>query len=128
MRKKRTNAGVTADQRRERENQAPRLHDEIPVLRDLTITVEESTRDGVGVTTHKRRIVVGSAPAYFEIACSDRDCLEGGFDITDTLMRAMRSGKPRIEGQVSCSGTVGEAPCSHTITFAAEASYGSKAA
>jgi hypothetical protein len=128
LRRKRTNAGVTAEQRRLREDEAPRLRDQIPAVEELTILIEETTRDGVGATTHKRRIVVDSAPALFEIACSDRDCIDGGFDITDQMMGALRSGKPIIEGEMTCSGTVADAPCSHTIQYTARAAYDSKAA
>lgn len=113
-------------QRQRDEDDAPRLATEIPKLRTLRLTVAYSRGSSKIVeSTHVRVVVVQRAPALFRVACSDRDCRDGGHEITDSVMAALRRGQTRFSGEDVCHGTIGsaESRCSGSMRFEAEASY-----
>jgi len=109
-------------ERRRREDDAPRLHDQVPSLVSLKLDVEE--RCGVvGGTKHTRRIVVERAPALFLVPCSDPRCAGDEHDLTMDVMRALRSGATTFRGEDGCGGSVGPSPCSRVLGFEASATY-----
>jgi hypothetical protein len=111
-------------ERRQRENEAPRLRDEVPALESLRLDVEEHRAGSVvAEAPHIRRVVVENAPALFVLPCGDPTCKEGGHDVTSTVMRSLRAGNTRFEGEDACSGTVGSAPCMRVLRFVGTASY-----
>jgi hypothetical protein len=111
-------------ERREREDKAPRLRDEIPSLLRLDLAIEErAPAETVSRPRHVRRIVVERAPALFLVPCGDPRCEEGGHDVTIDIMRALRSGRRSFEGQDECRGSVGTARCERVLCFEATAEY-----
>jgi hypothetical protein len=111
-------------ERRQREDDAPRLHDEVPMLDSLRLEIEECRADGViAEPAHVKRIVVESAPALFALACHERTCVGGGHDVTDEVMRALRSHNQRFSGEHACGGQCGAAPCDRILKYAGFASY-----
>ena len=108
-------------ERRRREDEAPRLHDQVPNLVSLKLEIED--RSGVGGTTHTRRVVVAQAPALFLVPCGDPRCMDGEHDLTTTVMRALRQQETAFKGQDECRGTVGPSPCSRVLHFDAVAEY-----
>jgi len=90
MMKRRNNAAAErfADRRR-REQDAPRLADQVPALVSLEISIDE--RSGASGVKHTRRVVVDSAPALFLLPCGDSRCADGEHDLTTTVMRALRA-------------------------------------
>jgi hypothetical protein len=111
-------------ERRRREDQAPRLKLEVPTLESLHFEVDEM-RGGeiIGGSAHTRRIVVESAPALFVIACSDRTCREGGFDLTAEIMRSLRSGATHFDGELACQGDLSYVRCGRVLRYRATAKY-----
>jgi hypothetical protein len=111
-------------ERRRREDEAPRLIAEVPRLQSLTLEIGERSQAGpVGESTHVRRVVVQHAPALFFLPCGDPRCKDGGHDVTDVVMKALRAGETRVEGEDSCAGSVGTAPCSRLLHFTGTATY-----
>jgi hypothetical protein len=108
-------------ERRRREDEAPRLHEQVPNLVSLKLEIED--RSGVGGTTHTRRVVVAQAPALFLVPCGDPRCIDGEHDLTTTVMRALRQRETVFKGQDECRGTVGPSPCSRVLHFDAVAEY-----
>ena len=113
-------------ERRDRENGAARLREQIPDIRSLCLDIEERrgtwpSADPEG--SHVRRIVVATAPALFLITCHDPQCRDGGHDVTALVMRALRAREPRFEGADRCSGRVGSADCQRAIRFVGTAEY-----
>ena len=55
-----------------------------------------------------------------------RECRDGGHEITDAVMRALRSGETRFSGEEPCQGTLGaaESQCNGVLVYEAEATYG----
>ena len=89
--------------RRRREDEAPRLLAEVPSLTRLSLAVEERAESGFSLGSgHIRRIVVEHAAARFEVPCSAGNCDGGVHDLTSGVMRELRRGTVRFEGDTSC--------------------------
>jgi hypothetical protein len=67
--------------------------------------------------------VVASAPALFVLPCRDTQCKDGGHDLTNVILAALRRQKERFEGEDACLGVVGSAGCSRVLGFVAVATY-----
>ena len=111
-------------ERRRREDEAPRLSTEAPKLDTLRLDLEER-RPGVvsAEVSHIRRVVVAHAPAMFEVPCSDPSCQDGGHDLTNGIMRALRNGDEKFEGEDTCLGQVGNASCERVLRYVGTATY-----
>jgi hypothetical protein len=109
-------------ERRKREDDAPRLHEQVPNLISLRLDIADrsSVADG---SDHIRRVVVDHAPALFLLPCGDPRCADGEHDLTLTVMRALRSNQTSFRGTDSCMGSVGPSACSRVLQFEAVAAY-----
>ena len=122
--KKRSEASLLATERRQREDEAPRLRDEVWHLDELSIEISEFRFGGTLLAArYTRRIVIDHAPALFEIPCSEDRCIGGGFDLTHDVMQALRSRSARFEGEDVCGGQVGSGPCGRVLRYVAHARY-----
>lgn len=110
-------------ERRKREDDAPRLHEEAPDLVTFDLELTEEGSDTAAAMKHLRRVVVASAPAHFEIPCLDPSCVGGGHDLTDAIMRALRAHASTFEGEDACHGSVRTAACGRVLRFAGVATY-----
>jgi hypothetical protein len=108
-------------ERRRREDEAPRLREQIPDLLSLRLEIEE--RPEVGGSAHTRRVVIEQAPALFLVPCSDPRCTDGEHDLTATVMRALRCRETSFHGEDDCRGSVGPNACPRLIHFEATAEY-----
>jgi hypothetical protein len=119
-------AELRFNERRRREDEASRLHDRVPDLRSLKLEVEEQRgASTLAETRHVRVIVVERAPALFLLPCGDRDCRDGGHDVTDAVLRNLLSGAERFEVEDTCIGNIRSAECGRTVRIVAKATYGS---
>ena len=123
MMKHRTNnpASQRFAERRQREDDAPKLRSEVPSLTGLKLDIEERT--GIGVTKHIRRVLIDRAPALFLVPCGDPRCTDGGHDITWTVMHALRARQGSFEGTDECTGALGTSTCCRVLHFAGTAEY-----
>ena len=108
--------------RRQREDEAPKLSSQVPSLLSLKLDVEE--RSGVGGTKHIRRFLVDRAPALFLVPCGDPRCVDGEHDLTMTVMHALRDRQISFSGQDECRGSIGSSPCLRVLHFDGTAEYG----
>ncbi|MBN1609942.1 MAG: hypothetical protein JW940_25165 [Polyangiaceae bacterium] len=123
-RRQQTEAALVHHERRQREDEAPRLRQEVRQLAALDIEIDEFRAAGtVLAARHTRRIVVEQAPAHFEIPCSEERCTGGGYDLTYEVMRALEARRTLFDGQAACPGSVGSAECGRTLRYVAHASY-----
>jgi hypothetical protein len=116
-------AAQRSQERRQKEDQAPRLSQEVPNLESLKLEISDGEQGMLGSVEHVRRVVVPSAPALFEIVCSNHSCKDGGHDLTSEIMRALRSGQERFEGSDACQGALGSSRCANVLTYVATATY-----
>lgn len=123
-RREQREAASRFEDRRRREDNAPRLREEIPELQVLRLELEEYRQGGTTpLFRHTRHIVVERAPALFVISCSDDGCVDGGHDLTRPLMRKLEAEAERFEGEHECWGRRNGLPCRHSLRFQAHASY-----
>jgi hypothetical protein len=112
------------NERRRREDEAPRLSKEIPELDSLEFSVEEMSGGVVDPQQrYVRKIVVEHAPALFLVPCGDPRCTDGGHDVTLAVMRALRGRQTEFEGTDDCPGTLGSANCRRVVRYHATAEY-----
>jgi|SRR5688572_9758477 len=124
MRRQSREVTLRTAERRQREDEAPRLAVTIPALQGLRIEVlEHSSSIARPEYAHVRHVVVASAPALFVMPCSDKDCKEGGHDLTHEILAALRRRNGRFEGKDACRGTVGSAGCSRVLGYVGLATY-----
>jgi hypothetical protein len=115
-------AAMKAMERRERENAAKRLNEVVPELRNLSIRIEEGPKGLDSDVAHTRIIVVERAPALFELGCSDRKC-DGGHDLTQRVIKALKQHKEHFEGTDRCTGHVTETECGLELRYTVEATF-----
>ena len=122
---KQSAAAQRAAERRERENNAPRLAAEVPDLQSLRFEIEERSGSmAVMQPKYIRRIVVPNAPALFLVPCGDSNCTDGGHDVTGAVIQALRSHRARFSGEEGCRGSLGSgAACNRVLHFDAFAEY-----
>jgi hypothetical protein len=126
IQRKVTEASKRFAERREREDNAPRLAREIPDLVALKLEVSEQAETTTTQPKHIRRVVVAHAPALFLIPCGNSSCTGSEHDLTTTIMRALRSRERTFTGESQCHGMVGNVPCDRTIRFEATAEYAAR--
>lgn len=124
MNRRHSEASQRFAERRKREDEAPRLSAEFPKLESLRLEIEER-RSGspVGEAGYIRRIMVDHAPALFVLPCGDPSCKDGGHEITDGLLRALRGGQGRFETEDPCRGQIGSSECQRVLHCIAIATY-----
>jgi len=120
--RKRSPQALRFEERRRREDEAPRLHDQVPSLVSLRIEVED--RDGViAENKYTRRIVIERAPALFLVPCGDLRCSGGEHDLTADVIKALRSGVTSFHGEDACGGSLPLGRCTRVLRFEAVATY-----
>jgi hypothetical protein len=123
-RRRQNDAAARFKERRQRENDAPRLQEEVPGLQTLRLELEEFRKGGTTpLVSHTRHVVVQRAPALFLMPCGERDCVDGGHDLTRQMLRELESSSERFEGEHECDGLRNGATCNHTLRYRAQASY-----
>lgn len=111
-------------ERRQREDEAPRLAATIPELQGLRLEVmERSASISHPQHAHVRHVVVASAPALFVMPCHDAHCKDGGHDLTREILAELRQRNGRFTGEDACRGTVGSSGCSRVLGYVAVATY-----
>jgi hypothetical protein len=111
-----------AAERRQREDDAPRLLAVAPRLRTLQIAFS----DGEGALAkidHVRHVMVARAPALFTQRCANPSCKEGEHELTPMLLAALKRGEARIEGEDPCLAPIGTGTCPWVLRYVATASY-----
>jgi hypothetical protein len=111
-------------ERRRREDEARRLHEELPRLATLRLEIEERRGNATfAETKHVRHVVVARAPSLFVLPCGDPDCRDGGHDLTDPLVQRLRSGGTDFTVEDACAGDVRGAKCDRVVRLRAVATY-----
>jgi len=108
-------------ERRRREDEAPRLCEQVPTLRSLRIDIKESF--GSGATKYTRRYILSSARALFLVPCVDPRCADGEHDLTYSVMHALRARETSFHGSDDCPGNIGSSVCLRVVQFDGSAEY-----
>jgi hypothetical protein len=119
----RTEAALRFAERRQREEEAPRLHERVPALKSLRLDIAESRGETNADPKHSRIIMVDTAPALFWLTCADHSCKEGGHDITNLMLPNLLSGTTKFSIEDACYGSVGHAECGRRMLVDVTATY-----
>ncbi len=114
---------VEAQRRREREDSAKRLADEIPTLVSLRLQIEEKRAGVAAPAKHVKIVVVAHAPALIDLPCSDPACRDGGYELTYEVLRSLRARETSFMVTGRCDGQLGSVTCSSEIRVVANAEY-----
>jgi len=123
MRRRDNAAAQRSQERRTREDAAPRLALEVPNVASLDLVIAERASDIGAETVYTRRVVIAQAPALFEIPCGDPSCEGGGHDLTMAVMRALRAGQPTFTGEDPCRGSVRTSSCTRVVRYSGDVTY-----
>jgi hypothetical protein len=118
---KRAQAAQRSADRLRTEQEAVRLAALFPDLSSLHLDLIEHA--GASSTKYRKHVVVASAPALFKVTCSDERCEGGGFELTQDVLRALRMRGADLEGEQTCEGTSGTAPCTHRLNYLVHAVF-----
>ncbi len=111
-------------ERRRREDDAPRLHAEVPALASLKLHVEERRGSATSPeTSYIRHVQVDQAPALFALQCGDPGCSGGGYDVTRRVMSALIAKAKELVAEDVCGGTVGNNACGRAVKVMGSATY-----
>jgi hypothetical protein len=119
--RKNSPAALRFEERRRREDDAPRLSEAVPDLVSLRLEIEE--RSGATATKHVRRVLIDRAPALFVVPCGDSRCADGSHDLTTAVMRGLRTHETAFHGDDACTGSLGLGNCTRILHFDALAEY-----
>lgn len=114
-------AAQLSSERRQREDQAPRLLERVPGLVSLQLEFVEDV--AASTTKHRKHVIVARAPALFFVPCGDKTCVGGGHDITEEVMQSLHDGHTRVAGQHVCGGQAGTVPCSGRLRYETSAVF-----
>jgi hypothetical protein len=111
-------------ERRRREDEAPRLLDQVPQLKTLRLEMEERRGDTrLEETKHIRIVMVDRASSVFLVPCGDTACKDGEHELTYGMLRELRGSSAEFSLEDDCRGSVGSASCSRTVRVLAKATY-----
>lgn len=111
-------------ERWQREDAAPRLAVEVPGLASLSLVLRDCAEDtALRSKSRTQHVIVERAAALFEVACTERKCENGGFDLTKDVLAALRRRETSAEGVAQCNGTVGQGYCRCTLEYVVRATY-----
>jgi hypothetical protein len=116
-----------------------RLIDAAPLIGDhadvseVSIALTFMDPEGKEQPTPRGVTYTADARAYFRFACPLRDCVDGGFDVTPDLARALTKRADGHTGAMTCHGTrprpkVKDNPCNLELRYALEIRRKAKAA
>ena len=123
-RRRQSEAAQRAAERRQREDEAPRLAEVVPKLATLRIQMEEWRRGTqLPESAHTRLVPVPNAAALFVVPCHDPLCRDGGHDVTSSMLAVLRHGTEKFEGEDECRGWLGSDPCGRMLRYVVTATY-----
>jgi hypothetical protein len=126
MYRRNSEAAERARERRQKQDAAPRLANEVPFLRTMRLSVSFRRGDNaVPDASYVRVVVVPNAPALFELPCCDNYCQGGGYDFTRQIVASLKSKNPSFTGEGPCPGAIGNSgsQCQCTLVYQVEATY-----
>ena len=109
---------VRERERRQRAySSVPTVAGQFPGVEELTVEMRFTDPDRKLTPSPHRRLFVPAMQAFFNFQCPLKDCVDGGFDLTEAVPEALSRKKSRAtSGKLNCQGkrkraTAGETRC-----------------
>lgn len=98
---------IESQQREARQRQyaaAPELKEKFPSIKEVVVELSFNDPEGkVNPSPHKR-IFIQDMQAFFEFPCPLRECNNGGYSLSKTIMESLSSRRTELNGKMSCKG------------------------
>jgi hypothetical protein len=114
---------------RERIEDSPLMAQKFPALKGLKVVLEYFDAEGTTKNGEmKCKLNVEHAKSVLWFACPGVECLEGDFDLTDALAKAVAARHKVATGELRCAGTRKRgdrvpAPCRTLLRYTLNLSY-----
>jgi len=124
--------GPRAEYRRqenERVKNSSTLAEKFEKLKSLTVELEFLSSEKLGRTSQLRYTVnVEHAKSLFLFDCPNKECVQGDFDLSADLARAVAARHTTVSGEMVCPGwrsktTIDRVPCGHVLRYKLTAGY-----
>jgi hypothetical protein len=113
----------------QRVEQSDTLARKFPDLNSLSITLAHfRPPDIVQIGSLKMTFNLDHARSMLRVDCSNQECVEGDYDLTAELAKAVAGHRKTISGEVICQGwrsktEIGVAHCDHILRFKLSLAY-----
>lgn len=107
----------------------PRMEEKFPNVRHLAVNLVISPPDHETEPTMNGRSFGPQALAFFEFRCKNVECSDGGFDISDSIERAIAEHDTEVTGRRICRGWHGKRKqhnpirCHYELNFKVNIAY-----
>ncbi|NNF66726.1 MAG: hypothetical protein HKM98_04360 [Gammaproteobacteria bacterium] len=107
---------------------ADKIADVLPGVTHLAVNLTITAPDNDGTPSLNNRSFGPQSRAYFFFRCKNADCVDGGFDLQDDLMKAATEGKNELSGRRLCHGwrsarLAGQQKCYYELNFKVHISF-----
>lgn len=85
---------------------------------EIGISLQFTLPDGKPHSSPHRRLFTPDMQAFFDVQCTDRDCSDGGFDLSLAVDSAVRSDRHEVAGHLRCRGTRSRQECGIALDYA----------
>ena len=108
---------------------AGHFKERFPELNELVVEYRKYTDAGPHCPTSSGKWVFGpDSTALVRDRCDQRECVDGGFNLTDEIMQMLRSRKLERKGKLTCMGwqdeeRIGKYHCLYQLEYTAKATY-----
>jgi hypothetical protein len=115
--------GEHQQRERERVNASPTLAEKYKELTALTVDLGHYDPSGeYRCSQVKYTVNLNGAKAIFCFSCENMDCVDGDYDLTNTLARAIAGRQTEVTGETRCPGwrsrtTMGSVHCENLLRY-----------
>jgi hypothetical protein len=95
----------------------PTLSKRHPKVAEIGVSLQFTMPDGKPHSSPHRRLFMPDMQAFFEVQCPDRDCSDGGFDLSTAVDTAVRSKSHESSGRLECTGKRSRQSCGIALDY-----------
>lgn len=116
-------------QQSQRVNDSRTLAAVFPKLKSLIVELTYYAPDGVSRSSQiKYKVNLDNAKAVFRFDCVNKECVNGDFDLSDVLSKAVAARETSASGELRCSGwrtreTIRSAYCRNILRYHLRLAY-----
>lgn len=129
LQQKTTRRGEYREQEIQRVRNSPGLTDKFPQLKSLALDLGHYSPEGVTRNSQIRFTPnLANAKSVFRIACPNRDCIGGDFDLTHALAEAVTARRTTVSSELCCQGwlnrtTINTLQCRNILRYTLHLHY-----
>jgi hypothetical protein len=113
----------------QRVNSSVSLGEKFPKLKSLTVDLAYFDTDGLTKSGELRyKVNVNHAKSIFSFVCPNGECIEGDFDLSGAVAKAVTGRRKTAEGEIQCQGwrlkpKEEKVPCHHLLRYKLSLGY-----